>query len=33
MPIVRLYPLGEASPQPLPPDAAPNVPAAGDLAP
>jgi len=32
MPIVRLCPLGEASPQPLP-DAAPNVPAAGDLAP
>src|SRR5690349_6593936 len=31
MPIVRLYPLGEASPQPLP-DVAPIVPAAGDLA-
>src|SRR5689334_20087538 len=31
MPIVRLYPESEISPQPLP-NAAPNVPAAGDIA-
>ena len=31
MPIVRPYPIGELSPQPLP-DVAPNVPAAGDIA-
>ncbi|MCW5736953.1 MAG: hypothetical protein KIS73_22700 [Enhydrobacter sp.] len=30
MPIVRPYPIGELSPQPIP-DVAPNVPAAGDL--
>ncbi|WP_428659345.1 hypothetical protein [Reyranella sp.] len=30
MPIVRPYPIGEVSPQPLPDDA-PNVPAAGDI--
>ena len=30
MPIVRLYPESEVSPLPLP-DAAPNVPAAGDM--
>jgi len=30
MPIVRLYPVGEASPQPLP-DVTPHVPAAGDI--
>ncbi len=30
MPIVRPYPIGELSPQPLP-DVAPNVPAAGDI--